>query len=98
MSKQFIKTDLSIIDYLVDIAPNHSLPSYERVQIDYQQTVFIEDLKKSGTDFFYEPNDDHEALILDAGKAFLSTCEIGESFRWEVDPRGRQYCELRRIK
>ena len=93
MSKQFIKTDLSMIGYSVDIAP-----TYERVQIDYQQTVFIEDLKESGTDFFYEPNDAHEALILDAGKAFLSTCEIGESFRWEVDPRGRQYCELRRIK
>lgn len=93
MSKQFIKTDLSMIGYSVDIAP-----TYERVQIDYQQTVFIEDLKESGTDFFYEPNDDHEALILDAGKAFLSTCEIGESFRWEVDPMGSQYCELRRIK
>ena len=93
MSKQFMKTDLSLIDYSVDIAP-----TYERVQIDYQQTVFIEDLKESGTDFFYEPNDDHEALILDAGKAFLSTCEIGESFRWEVDPMGSQYCELRRIK
>lgn len=93
MSKQFMKTDLSMIDYSVDIAP-----TYERVQIDYQQTVFIEDLKESGTDFFYEPNDDHEALILDAGKAFLSTCEIGESFRWEVDPMGSQYCELRRIK
>ena len=93
MSKQFIKTDLSMIGYSVDIAP-----TYERVQIDYQQTVFIEDLKESGIDFFYEPNDDHEALILDAGKAFLSTCEIGESFRWEVDPMGRQYCELRRIK
>ena len=93
MSKQFMKTDLSLIDYSVDIAP-----TYERVWIDYQQTVFIEDLKESGTDFFYEPNDDHEALILDAGKAFLSTCEIGESFRWEVDPMGRQYCELRRIK
>lgn len=93
MSKQFMKTDLSLIDYSVDIAP-----TYERVWIDHQQTVFIEDLKKSGTDFFYEPNDDHEALILDAGKAFLSTCEIGESFRWEVDPMGRQYCELRRIK
>ena len=93
MSKQFIKTDLSLIGYSVDIAP-----TYERVQIDYQQTVFIEDLKESGTDFFYEPNDDHEALILDAGKAFLSTCEIGESFRWEVDPMGSQYCELRRIK
>lgn len=93
MSKQFMKTDLSMIGYSVDIAP-----TYERVQIDYQQTVFIEDLKESGTDFFYEPNDDHEALILDAGKAFLSTCEIGESFRWEVDPMGSQYCELRRIK
>jgi hypothetical protein len=93
LSKQFIKTDLSMIGYSVDIAP-----TYERVQIDYQQTVFIEDLKESGTDFFYEPNDDHEALILDAGKAFLSTCEIGESFRWEVDPMGSQYCELRRIK
>ena len=93
MSKQFIKTDLSLIGYSVDIAP-----TYERVQIDYQQTVFIEDLKESGTDFFYEPNNDHEALILDAGKAFLSTCEIGESFRWEVDPMGSQYCELRRIK
>ena len=93
MSKQFIKTDLSMIGYSVDIAP-----TYERVQIDYQQTVFIEDLKESGIDFFYEPNDDHEALILDAGKAFLSTCEIGESFRWEVDPMGSQYCELRRIK
>ena len=93
MSKQFIKTDLSLIDYSVDTAP-----TYERVWIDHQQTVFIEDLKESGTDFFYEPNDDHEALILDAGKAFLSTCEIGESFRWEVDPMGRQYCELRRIK
>ena len=93
MSKQFIKTDLSMIGYSVDIAP-----TYERVQIDYQQTVFIEDLKESGTDFFYEPNNDHEALILDAGKAFLSTCEIGESFRWEVDPMGSQYCELRRIK
>ena len=93
MSKQFIKTDLSMIGYSVDIAP-----TYERVQIDYQQTVFIEDLKESGTDFFYEPNDDHEALILNAGKAFLSTCEIGESFRWEVDPMGSQYCELRRIK
>jgi len=93
LSKQFIKTDLSLIGYSVDIAP-----TYERVQIDYQQTVFIEDLKESGTDFFYEPNNDHEALILDAGKAFLSTCEIGESFRWEVDPMGSQYCELRRIK
>ena len=93
MSKQFKKTDLSLIGYSVDIAP-----TYERVQIDYQQTVFIEDLKESGTDFFYEPNDGHEALILDAGKAFLSTCEIGESFRWEVDPMGSQYCELRRIK
>ena len=93
MSKQFMKTDLSLIGYSVDIPP-----TYERVWIDHQQTVFIEDLKESGTDFFYEPNNDHEALILDAGKAFLSTCEIGESFRWEVDPMGRQYCELRRIK
>ena len=93
MSKQFMKTDLSMIGYSVDIAP-----TYERVQIDYQQTVSIEDLKESGIDFFYEPNDDHEALILDAGKVFLSTCEIGESFRWEVDPMGSQYCELRRIK
>lgn len=49
------------------------------------------------TNFDYETDDEHEQEILNKGKEFLNTCEIGDSYRWEVDPMSMQYCELRRL-
>tara|TARA_A100001037_G_C15138611_1_gene632483 strand:+ start:1146 stop:1403 length:258 start_codon:yes stop_codon:yes gene_type:complete len=47
--------------------------------------------------FDYETDDEHEQEILNKGKEFLNTCEIGDSYRWEVDFMSMQYCELRRL-
>ena len=47
--------------------------------------------------FDYETDDEHEHEILNKGKEFLNTCEIGDSYRWEVDFMSMQYCELRRL-
>ena len=47
--------------------------------------------------FDYETDDEHAQEILNEGKEFLNTCEIGDSYRWEVDFMSMQYCELRRL-
>jgi|6_EtaG_2_1085325.scaffolds.fasta_scaffold58618_2 hypothetical protein len=45
-----------------------------------------------------EPDGENEKIILEAGEKFLETAEVGDAFRWQVDPMSLQYCELVRIK
>tara|TARA_R100000750_G_scaffold62114_1_gene54829 strand:- start:1473 stop:1736 length:264 start_codon:yes stop_codon:yes gene_type:complete len=86
MTKLFMKTDMYLI-----YQSTETLQVFKTYKTKY---VHEGDL---GVDFSYEPNDTDEGEILKAGKQFLNTCEVDESFRWEVDTMGRQYCELRRI-
>ena len=86
MTKLFMKTDMYLI-----YQSTETLQVFKTYKTKY---VHEGDL---GVDFSYEPNDTDEGEILKVGKQFLDTCGVDESFRWEVDTMGRQYCELRRI-
>ena len=87
--KTYQKIDMYLGDYRVG-----THPLFERARIIEEKIITNTD----GIDFEYETDDDTEQLILNEGKRFLATGEVGESFRWEVDPLSLQYCELRRIE
>jgi hypothetical protein len=87
--KTYQKIDMYLEDYRVG-----THPLFERSRIIEEKIITNTD----GIDFEYETDDDTEQLILNEGKRFLATGEVGESFRWEVDPLSLQYCELRRIE
>tara|TARA_R110002020_G_scaffold362181_1_gene574582 strand:+ start:253 stop:516 length:264 start_codon:yes stop_codon:yes gene_type:complete len=86
MTKLFTKTDMYLI-----YQPTETLQIFKTYKTKYVHEGNL------GVDFSYEPNDTDEGEILKVGKQFLDTCGVDESFRWEVDTMGRQYCELRRI-
>ena len=90
MTKLFMNTDMYLI-----YQPAETLQIFKTYNTEYVHEGNRQDM--GGVDFSYEPNDTDEGEILKAGKQFLDTCGVDESFRWEVDPMGRQYCELRRI-
>lgn len=87
--KTYQKLDMYLEDFVL-----RGNPLFEVMHIIEEKIITNTD----GIDFDYETDDDREQLILNEGKRFLATGEVGESFRWEVDPLSLQYCELRRIE
>ena len=88
--KTYRKTEMGIVGW-----NTAHTPLFETSIIHEETTVSEEELGKGFFD--YEYADDEETSIMDAGKLFLEQGEVGQQFRWLVDPMSMEYCELRRL-
>jgi len=90
MTKLYTKKDM----YLNESVGNIGINLYTRSRVLETETLPID---KLNVNFTYETDGDDEKIILEAGKKFLETAEVGDAFRWQVDPMSLQYCELVRV-
>ena len=98
MTKLYTKRDMYLNESVGNIGINLYTLSKEIVDPKTAPGILIAlPIDKLNVNFTYETDGDDEKIILEAGEKFLETAEVGDAFRWQVDPMSLQYCELVRI-